>query len=80
MNRHLRIGIIGGGENSAVGKVHLASIRMDGKYEIGPSMFSHIEEENKKSDSEKEEEKKAISDKDDVEEKEPAPEKKDDKK
>ena len=22
---------------------------MDGKYEIGPSMFSHIEEENKKS-------------------------------
>lgn len=45
----IKVGIIGGGENSAIGSVHLASLRMDSKYEIGPCYFSTLEEENKKS-------------------------------
>lgn len=49
MTQPLRIGIIGGGANSAVGPVHVAAIRMDGKYHIGPCVFSNSEEENRHS-------------------------------
>lgn len=49
MIQPLRIGIIGGGENSAIGPSHLAAIRMDGKYSIGPCIFSHLEGENRQS-------------------------------
>jgi predicted dehydrogenase len=45
----LRIGILGGGSNSAVGQAHMASLRMDRKFEIGPSFFSHLEDENRES-------------------------------
>jgi len=45
----LTIGFIGGGKNSAVGKTHLAAVRMDGRWRIGPSIFSHEEDENRKS-------------------------------
>ena len=45
----IKVGIIGGGVNSAIGSVHMASLRMDSKYEIGPCYFSTLEEENKKS-------------------------------
>ena len=44
--RAIKIGIIGGGLNSAIGKSHIAAIRMDGKYQIGPCMFSQREVEN----------------------------------
>ncbi|KAA5606044.1 Gfo/Idh/MocA family oxidoreductase [Roseospira marina] len=43
----LRVGIIGGGHNSAVGGAHVAAIRMDGAYRIGPCLFSHLEDENR---------------------------------
>jgi predicted dehydrogenase len=49
MTQPLRIGIIGGGANSAIGLSHLAAIRMDGKYQIGPCVFSHLEDENRQS-------------------------------
>lgn len=45
----LRLGVVGGGLNSAVGPAHLAAIRMDGAYRLGPCMFSHLEEENHRS-------------------------------
>jgi predicted dehydrogenase len=45
----IRIGILGGGSNSAVGQVHLSALRMDGKYTIGPCLFSHLESENRES-------------------------------
>ena len=47
MTQLLRIGIVGGGANSAIGPAHLAAIRMDGKYTIGPCAFSHLEDENR---------------------------------
>lgn len=47
MTQTVRIGILGGGSNSAVGSAHLAAIRMDAKFAIGPCQFSHIEEENR---------------------------------
>ena len=46
MTKPLRIGIIGGGVNSAIGASHLSAIRMDGKYEIVGSLFSRSEEKN----------------------------------
>lgn len=46
MTRLLKIGIIGGGVNSAIGKLHVSAIRMDGNYQIGPCLFSSGEEEN----------------------------------
>ena len=49
MKLPLKVGIIGGGENSAVGAVHIASLRMDRKFDIGPCYFSTLEEENKNS-------------------------------
>ncbi len=42
----IRIGILGGGSNSAVGQAHMSALRMDGKYTIGPCLFSHLEGEN----------------------------------
>jgi len=47
MKKPLRIGIIGGGLNSAIGASHLSAIRMDGKYEIVQSLFSRSEQENR---------------------------------
>ena len=47
--RPVRIGLLGGGSNSAVGQAHLSALRMDGKYSIGPCLFSHVESENHKS-------------------------------
>lgn len=49
MKKKIRIGILGGGANSAIGLVHISSLRMDGRFEIGPSVFSHLESENKDS-------------------------------
>jgi predicted dehydrogenase len=49
MNEPLRIGILGGGANSAVGSAHMAALRMDSKYTLGPCLFSHLEEENRNS-------------------------------
>ena len=49
MIKKIRIGILGGGSNSAIGLVHISSLRMDGRFEIGPSVFSHLESENKDS-------------------------------
>lgn len=49
MSKSLRLGIVGGGMNSAVGSAHLAAIRMDGAYQLAPCMFSHVEEENRRS-------------------------------
>ncbi len=49
MTQPLRIGVIGGGTNSAIGPSHIAAIRMDGKYSIGPCAFSHLEDENRQS-------------------------------
>ena len=43
----LRIGVIGGGFDSAVGACHIAAIRMDGAYSIGPCIFSQFEENNR---------------------------------
>jgi len=49
MHKHIRVGILGGGFNSAIGAAHLAAIRMDGKFVFGPCLFSHLEEENRHS-------------------------------
>jgi predicted dehydrogenase len=49
MIQPLRIGLIGGGANGAVGSSHVAAIRMDGNYNIGPCVFSHTQEENRHS-------------------------------
>jgi len=38
----LRIGVIGGGSDSAVGACHIAAIRMDGAYSIGPCIFHNL--------------------------------------
>ena len=46
MKKPLRIGIIGGGKESAVGPAHMAAIRMDGSFKVGPSIFSHLEDLN----------------------------------
>ena len=51
MKRPVKIGIIGGGVNSAIGKSHISAIRMDGHYSIGPCIFSHLEETNRLSHS-----------------------------
>ena len=42
----LRIGIIGGGLDSAVGRAHISALRMDGKYELAPSIFSRDDKIN----------------------------------
>lgn len=52
MQRWVKLGILGGGINSAVGKAHLAAIRMSGRYDIGPCRFSHEEDENRRSHDE----------------------------
>ena len=44
----IKVGIIGGGVNSAIGSVHMASLRIDSNAKIGPCYFSTLEEENKK--------------------------------
>ena len=49
MIQPLRIGIIGGGANSAIGPSNVAAIRLDGNYRIGPCVFSHQEDENRRS-------------------------------
>ena len=49
MRKALRIGVIGGGKESAIGAAHMAAIRMDGAYTLGPSMFSHLEDVNRAS-------------------------------
>jgi len=36
----LRLGFIGGGINSAVGRAHYAACRMDGKFEVVVGRFS----------------------------------------
>lgn len=36
----LRIGIVGGGVSSAVGRAHMSALRMDGRFEISAAMFS----------------------------------------
>jgi predicted dehydrogenase len=46
MKKPLRIGIVGGGSESAIGPAHIAAIRMDGAFTLGPSIFSHIYELN----------------------------------
>lgn len=46
MTARVNIGILGGGANSAVGHAHLSALRMDGRFQIRPSLFSHIESEN----------------------------------
>ena len=46
MKKPLRIGIIGGGKESAVGPAHMAAIRMDGSFKVGPSIFSNAEDVN----------------------------------
>lgn len=52
MSGRIQIGILGGGVNSAVGKAHIAAIRMSGRYDIGPCRFSHEESENQLSHDE----------------------------
>lgn len=49
MNTPLTIGIIGGGLDSAVGGCHVAALRMDGTYRLGPCLFSDVEERNRQS-------------------------------
>ena len=46
MKKPLRIGIIGGGKESAIGPAHMAAIRMDGSFKLGSSIFSHVEDLN----------------------------------
>ena len=46
MIKPLRIGIIGGGVNSAIGASHISAIRMDGKYKIAQCLFSRSEQQN----------------------------------
>lgn len=43
----LRLGFIGGGINSAVGRAHYAACRMDGKFEVVAGCFSRDEETNR---------------------------------
>lgn len=45
----LRLGFIGGGINSAVGRAHYAACRMDGRFELIGGRFSRDSEENEKS-------------------------------
>ena len=47
MKQPVKIGIIGEGINSAIGKSHISAIRMDGNYSIGPCIFSYLEEANR---------------------------------
>lgn len=44
----LRLGFIGGGMNSAVGRAHYAACRMDGRFEVVAGCFSRDEETNRK--------------------------------
>lgn len=52
MKEKIRIGILGGGIKSAVGRAHISAIRMSGRYEIGPCRFSHEATENQLSHEE----------------------------
>jgi len=44
----LKVGIIGGGINSTIGRAHLSALRMDGCYEITSGFFSRNKETNNK--------------------------------
>lgn len=47
MTSPLRLGFIGGGINSAVGRAHYAACRMDGRFEVVAGCFSRNEEVNR---------------------------------
>jgi len=52
VKKRIRIGILGGGINSGIGKAHISAIRMSGRYDIGPCRFSHDEKKNRLSHEE----------------------------
>jgi len=47
MGERLRLGFLGGGLNSAVGRAHFTASRMDGKWELVAGAFSRQEEVNR---------------------------------
>lgn len=49
MTKPLRIGLVGGGAHSAIGPSHIAALRIDGKFDIAPSLFSQDEKRNQES-------------------------------
>lgn len=49
MKNKIRVGILGGGIKSAVGRAHIASLRLSGRFDVGEGYFSRREEENKRS-------------------------------